>query len=56
MIKNCIQLSPWVRHGTAKQLMKQVYGDSNRVIATYHKEIKQWPQIRPGYTEIQKVS
>ena len=29
----------------------QLYGNSHTVIALYHKETKQWPQIRPGDAE-----
>ena len=36
---------------TAKQMMHKLYGDPHRVIAAYRKEIKQWPQIKPGDAE-----
>ena len=48
MVKNCIQLPPKERYETAKQMMPQSYRDSQRVIAAFCKEIKQWPQIKPG--------
>ena len=31
--------------------MHKLYGDPHRVIAAYCKEIKQWPQIKPGDVE-----
>ena len=36
---------------TAKKIMNQLYEDPHRVIAAYHKEIKQWQQIKPGDAE-----
>ena len=51
MVKNCIKLPPKERYKTAKQMMHQLYGNPHRVIALYHKETKQWPQIRPGDAE-----
>ena len=51
MVKICLQLPPKERCETAKQVMPQLYGDPQRVIAAYHKEIKQWPQIRPENAE-----
>ena len=32
-------------------MMHKLYGDPHRVIAAYCKEIKQWPQIKPGDIE-----
>ena len=32
-------------------MMHKLYGDPHQVIAAYCKEIKQWPQIKPGDTE-----
>ena len=32
-------------------MMHKLYGDPHRVIAAYCKEIKQWPQIKPGDAE-----
>ena len=51
MVKNYIQLPPKEGYETAKQMMHKLYGDPQRVIATYCKEIKQWPQIKPGDAE-----
>ena len=50
MVQNCIQLPP-KGYETAKQMMHKLYGDTQRVIAAYRKEIKQWPQIKPGDAE-----
>ena len=50
MVQNCIQLPP-KGYETAKQMMHKFYGDTQRVIAAYRKEIKQWPQIKPGDAE-----
>ena len=54
MLKNCIQLPPKEGYETAKQMMHKLHGDPHRVIAAYHKEIKQWPQIKPGDAEAYK--
>ena len=51
MVTNCIQLPPKEGYETAKQMMHKLYGDPHRVIAAYCKEIKQWPQIKPGDAE-----
>ena len=51
MVKNCIQLPPKEGYETEKEMMHKLYGDPHRVIAAYHKEIKQWPQIKPGDAE-----
>ena len=32
-------------------MMHKLYGDPHRIIAAYLKEIKQWPQIKPGDAE-----
>ena len=51
MVKNYIQLPPKEGYETAKQMMHKLYGDPHRVIAAYRKEIKRWPQIKPGDAE-----
>ena len=51
MVKNIIQLPPKEEYKTEKQIMHKLYGDPNRLIAAYRKEIKQWPQIKPGDAE-----
>ena len=51
MVKNIIQLPPKEGYKTAKQIMHKLYRDPKRLIAAYCKEIKQWPQIKPGDTE-----
>ena len=51
MVKNYIQLPPKEGYETAKQMMHKLYGDPHKVIAAYRKEIKQWPQIKPGDAE-----
>ena len=32
-------------------MIHRLYEDSHRVIAAYHKEIKQWSQVKPGDAE-----
>ena len=51
MVRNIIQLPPKEGYKTAKQIMHKLYGDPKRLIAAYCKEIKQWPQIKPGDAE-----
>ena len=51
MVENCTQLPPKEGYQTAKQMVHKLYGDPHRVVAAYHKEIKQWPQIKPGDAE-----
>ena len=46
MLKNCIQLPPKEGYENSKQMMHKLYGDPQRVITAYHKEIKQLPQIK----------
>ena len=53
MVRNCIQLPPEEGYETTKQMMHEVIdcSISHRLITAYHKEIKQWPHIKPGYAE-----
>ena len=51
IIKNCMQLPPKEGYESAKQMIHKLYGNPHRVIAVYRKEIKQWPQIKPGDAE-----
>ena len=46
--KNCIQLPAKVGYKIAKRLLNERFGDPHRITAAYHKEIKQWPQIKAG--------
>ena len=46
-VKNCIQLPSKDGFETAQQMTHKLYRDPHRVIAVYHKKIKQWPQIKP---------
>ena len=56
MVKNCIQLPPDDGFNTAKHLLNERYGNPHQIIAAYHREIKQWPQIKSGYCSISKAS
>ena len=51
MVKNCTQLSPNEGYETTRHMMHKLYGDPHRVIKAYRKEIKKWPQIKPGDAE-----
>ena len=46
MVKNCIQSPPKEGYETTKQMMHQLYGDPNRVIAAYRTEISLLKQIK----------
>ena len=46
--QNCIQLPSELGFKTAKQLLTERFGDLHIITASYHKEIKQWPQIKAG--------
>ena len=43
MVENCMQLLSKEGNETVKQMVHKLYGDPHRVIAAYHKEVKQWP-------------
>ena len=48
MEKNCIRLPTEIGFETAKRLLTERYVDPYRIIATYRKEVKHWPQIKAG--------
>ena len=48
MAKNCIQLPAEIGFETAKRLLTERYGGPCKIILTYRKEIKYWPQIKAG--------
>ena len=48
LISHCIQLPCNEGFKYAKYLLEKVYGNPHKIIATYKKEIKQWPQIKFG--------
>ena len=59
MVKSFTQLPPQDRLKTAKHLLNDRYGDPHWIKAAYHREIKQWPQIKSGdnvaYKKFQQV-
>ena len=50
LINHCIQLPSNEGFKYAKYLLEKVYGIPQKILASYRKEIKQWPQIRFGDT------
>ena len=48
LINHCIQLLSNEGFKYAKYLLGKVYGNLHKILATYRKEIKQWPQIKFG--------
>ena len=50
LINHCIQLPSNEGFKYAKYLLDKVYGNLQKILASYRKEIKQWPQIRFGDT------
>ena len=46
--KNYIQVPSVVGFKTAKQLLNQRFGDPHIITESYHKEMKQWIQIKVG--------
>ena len=50
LINHCIQLPSIEGFKYAKYLLEKVYGIPQKILASYRKEIKQWPQIRFGDT------
>ena len=50
LINHCIQLPSNEGFKYAKYMLEKVYGIPQKILASYRKEIKQWPQIRFGDT------
>ena len=48
LIMHCIHQPSSVGYENAKKLLLSRYGDPHNVLATYRKEIKKWPLIKPG--------
>ena len=46
LINHCIQLPSNESFKYAKYLLEKLYGNPHKILATYRKEIKQWPQIK----------
>ena len=52
LINHCIQLPSSEDFKYAKYLLEKVYGNPQKILASYRKEIEQWPQIRFGDTRV----
>ena len=50
IIKHCIQHPPKLEYQNALILLEKQYGDPFRIMSSYRKEIKLWPEIRAGDT------
>ena len=48
MTKNCMHLPAEIGFETTKWLLTERNGDPYRIIATYRRENKHWPQIKAG--------
>ena len=48
LIKHCIQLPSNEGFTQAKYLLEKMYGNPHRMLASYRKEVKDWPQIKFG--------
>ena len=48
LIKHCIQLPSNEEFTQAKYLLEKMYGKPHRILASYRKEVKDWPQIKFG--------
>ena len=48
LINHCIQLSSNECFKYAEYLLEKVYENPHKILASYRKEIKQWPQIKFG--------
>ena len=50
IIKYCIQHPPKLEYQNALILLEKQYGDPFRIMSSYRKEIKLWPEITAGDT------
>ena len=48
LIKHCIELPSKIGYEKALHLLYKRYGDHHTTLAAYRKEIREWPQIKPG--------
>ena len=50
LIKHCIQHPPELGYHNALTLLEKQYGDPLRIMSSYRKKIKLWPEVRTGDT------
>ena len=48
MVMNCIHQPRGEGYKVAKLLLEESYGDPDRLLASYRKEIKQWQPLKIG--------
>ena len=48
LIKHCIHLPSNEGFKNAKYLLEKIYGNPHKILVSYRREIKQWPQIKFG--------
>ena len=48
LVRNCIHLFPEECYEQAIAMLQGRYGDPYQVLVAYHREIKEWPVIKPG--------
>ena len=50
LVSSCIYLANEVCYTEAKKILVQRYGDSNRILGEYRKQLKAWPKVKPHDT------
>ena len=48
LIKHCIQLPHDRGYQTAVTLLEKTYGNPHKILSSYRREVKDWPQIKFG--------
>ena len=48
LIKHCIQLPHDKGYKYAKSLLEKTYGNPHKILSSYRKEVKDWPQVKFG--------
>ena len=51
LIKHCFELPHDRGYQTAMTLLEKTYGDPHKILLSYQKEVKEWPQIKFGYAK-----
>ena len=51
LIKRCIQLPHDCGYQTVVSLLEKTYGNPHKILPSYRREVKEWPQIEFGYAK-----
>ena len=50
LVSSCIYMASEVCYSEAKRILVERYGDPNRILGEYRKQLKAWPKVKPNDT------